>query len=465
MSVTKMSVKESDMFFARENELKEIKALLEKGGKAMLLYGKRRVGKTELILQSFRGRKAIYFECLRDSVKENVRQFVNGCRKAGVDIPPYFNMESFQDVFSYLNSLGEHLCIAIDEYSYLYQMNNHDSVDSSFQSIIDQDLSNLSLILSGSEMGKMKDLLQQGNPLYGRFALTTHLPELNYQEVSQFYPNLSVNEKAAMYALFGGSPFVNKEIDPSLPLRENVIKTFLKEGSEVYSYANNVLISDIANEIQARRVLSALANSKKRHNDLVNVLDQGKTGVINRALSSLLEAGIVAKRFPINKADDAKKARYEIVDNPLRFFYAYIYPNKSALTVLGPSAFYDEYIAPTILHYISYRFEELVRQYFSIQIQKGHLFGIRNIGSYYYDDPVNKTNGEFDVALESKDGYCIYEAKYLKNKMKVEEILQEVSQIEKIPDLAISQIGFCSINGFEKTSIDYDLIAGEQLYS
>ncbi|MBP5216613.1 MAG: hypothetical protein J6038_02120, partial [Bacilli bacterium] len=68
-------------------------------------------------------------------------------------------------------------------------------------------------------------------------------------------------------------------------------------------------------------------------------------------------------------------------------------------------------------------------------------------------------------ALENKDGYCIYEAKYLKKKMKVEEILQEVSQIKRIPELAISQIGFCSIHGFEKTSIDYDLIAGEQLYS
>lgn len=453
------------MFFSRENELKEIKDVLENSGKALLLYGKRRVGKTELILQSLRGRKAIYFECIRDTIQENVRQFANECRRVGVNIPSYVRMESFKDAFAYLNSLGEHFCVALDEYSYLYQMNNASSVDSLFQSVIDQNLSHLSLILSGSEMGKMKGLLQQGNPLYGRFALTIRLPELNYQEASQFYPELSVYDKVAMYALFGGSPFVNKEIDPSLSLKENVLRTFLKEGSEVYNYANNVLISDISNQIQARRVLSTLANSKKRHGDLVKALDPDKTGIINRALLSLFEAGIITKRFPINKADDDKKAHYETADNPLRFFYAYIYPNKSALKVLGPDSFYEEYIAPTIAHYVSYRFEDLVRQYFSIQAHRGFLQGVRNIGSYYYDDPSSKTNGEFDVALETKEGYFIYETKYYKDKIKESEMLQEVSQIRKIQELAVARIGFCAVNGFEETSHDFDLISGERLYS
>lgn len=460
-----MLAKESDMFFSREKELKDIESILEKGGKAMLLYGKRRVGKTRLILQSFQGRKAIYFECLRDFLKENVKEFLKVCSSSHIDIPSYFHPESFLDVFSYLNSLGEHICIALDEYSYLYHLNNRALVDSIFQSVIDRHLSNLSLILSGSEMGEMKGLFEQGNPLYGRFALTMHLPELNYMEASQFYPNKSVYDKVAFYALFGGSPFVNKEINPSLSLKENVIKTFLKEGSEVYNYASNVLISDVANQMQARRILSSLANSKKRHSDLISILDQGKTGVINRALSSLLEAGIIVKTFPINKLDDPKKARYEIADNPLRFFYSYVYPNKSALAVLGSVAFYEEYIVPTLIHYISCRYESLVRQYFSLLSQKGLLPGIKNIGVYYYIDPISKTNGEFDVATKRKDGYCIYEVKYLKEKMKKEDILIEASQIRKIQGLEVSQIGFCAINGFEETSLDFDLIPGERLYS
>ena len=94
--------------------------------------------------------------------------------------------------------------------AYLKEINDSLMVDSMFQNIVDHHLSNLNLIISGSSIKTMKDLLIEGNPLFGRFDLTIKLPEFNYFEASQFYPNLTNYDKVAMYSVFGGSPFVNK---------------------------------------------------------------------------------------------------------------------------------------------------------------------------------------------------------------------------------------------------------------
>ena len=98
-------------------------------------------------------------------------------------------------------------------------------------------------------------------------------------------------------------------------------------------------------------------------------------------------------------------------------------------------------------------------------VKEGKIKGIRNIGTYYYDDQKTKTNGEFDIAIETKDGFTIYEAKYLKDVMSKRDIYQEVEQIEQIKELKINKIGFVSINGFEEQMPPYAYINGEDLYS
>ena len=88
-----------------------------------------------------------------------------------------------------------------------------------------------------------------------------------------------------------------------------------------------------------------------------------------------------------------------------------------SITMASGKSFYEEYIEKSLMTYISYRFEEQARNYFSLSIKNSKLKGIKNIGTYYYDDSKTKTNGEFDVVLEKEDGFVIYEVKYLKNKM------------------------------------------------
>lgn len=453
------------MFYGREKEIKLIRNTLENNNNAILIYGKRRVGKTTLIKEAIGEYKYIYFECLEDTIEKNVELFESIMNKKGINIPSYASFNDFVGIFTYLDSLNEKMIIVIDEYPYLKSLNKPEYVDSMFQNIIDNHIKNLNLILSGSSMKIMNEILKEGNALFGRFKETLLIEEFNYLETSTYYYNeLKPYDKVAFYSVFGGSPYINESINPRLSLKENIINTFLKNSNNVYNYADNLLLSDSSNKIQAKRIISALGNSKKKYSDLENLLDKEKTGKINVSLKSLIELKLINKVFPINRPNDSKKSFYEIKDNAIRFFYTYVYNYKSNLEILGPNAFYDEFIKESLNTYVSHRFEDICRSYLSLQVKKGILKGIRNIGTYYYDDSVNKVNGEFDVALETKDGFNIYEVKYLKNQLNLSTLKKEYNQIQNIKGIKVNHIGFISINGFDFNSDDYELIDGIRLY-
>ena len=452
------------MFIGREKEL----ALLQQDyiGKAVMVYGKRRVGKTTLIQKALKssGYRTVYFECLKGTMQDNINGLVQELVRAKL-LPVPLNFSTLQDVFAYLNALPEKIIVVIDEYPYLKAMNDSATVDSIFQNIIDNRLVNIELILSGSHIGMMKDTLQEKNALYGRFAVTIKLNELNYLETAKFYPDKTPYDKAAHYAVFGGSPFVNQALNPEAAIRENIISTILNPMSAVYLYASQLLLSDYSVKINAERIFSVIGNGKKRYTEIEDKLDVKKTGNLSKQIKSLIDLEIVARNSPINKIGDHKKSTFEINDNLLRFYFTFIYKNASAMQVLGAEAFYDEYIAPALTDFISRRFEGICRDYFSLKVRSGKMKGVRNIGSYYYDDPVHRKNGEFDVALEFADGYEIYEAKYYAQPMTLDEIHREVRQVEGIKELTVKQIGFIAINGFVEREEPYFYLDGNDIFA
>ena len=452
------------MFIGREKEL----TLLHQDyiGKAVMVYGKRRVGKTTLIQKALENcqYQTVYYECSKGAMQDNIDGLVRELVRVKI-LPVPFNFSTLQDVFIYLNALPKKIVVVIDEYPYLKKATDSATVDSIFQNIIDNRLSNIELILSGSHIGMMKDLLQERNALYGRFAVTIKLNELNYLDAARFYPDRTPYDKVAHYAVFGGSPFVNQALNPAATLRENVISTILNPVSAVYLYASQLLLSDYSVKINAERIFSVIGNGKKRYTEIEDKLDVKKTGNLSKQIKSLTELEIVSRNSPINKIGDNKKATFEINDNLLRFYFTFIYKNASALQVLGAEAFYDEYVAPTLTDFISRRFEGICRDYFSLQVRSGELKGVRNIGSYYYDDPVHRKNGEFDVALELADGYAIYEAKYYAQPMTLDEIHREAQQVANIKELAVKQLGFIAINGFVEQEKPYTYLDGNDIFA
>lgn len=451
------------MFIGREKEL----TLLQQDyiGKAVMVYGKRRVGKTTLIQKALENcqYQTVYYECSKGAMQDNIDGLVRELVRVKI-LPIPLNFSTLQDVFIYLNALPQKIVVVIDEYPYLKKATDSATVDSLFQNIIDNRLSNIELILSGSHIGMMKDILQERNALYGRFAVTIKLNELNYLDAARFYPDRTPYDKVAHYAVFGGSPFVNQALNPAATLRENVISTILNPVSAVYLYASQLLLSDYSVKINAERIFSVIGNGKKRYTEIEDKLDVKKTGNLSKQIKSLTELEIVSRNSPINKIGDNKKATFEINDNLLRFYFTFIYKNASALQVLGAEAFYDEYVAPTLADFISRRFEGICRDYFSLLVRSGKLKGVRNIGSYYYDDPVHRKNGEFDVALELADGYAIYEAKYYAKPMTLDEIHREVQQVANIKELAVKQLGFIAINGFVEQEKPYTYLDGNDIF-
>lgn len=454
------------MFIGRVDELKTLGTLLTQKTASAMIYGKRKVGKTTLIKKVLENSsdKMVYYECLKAPMQENIDGFVNMLVREKI-LPVQLTFGSFTDVFAYLNTLDATFNVVIDEYPYLKEFTNAGTVDSIFQSVIDNHLGNIRLFLSGSHIGMMRDLLEEKNALYGRFTVTLCLKELDYLTASEFYKSKSVYEKIAMYAVFGGSPYVNGALDENKTLKENIIETILNPTNYIYSYAEHLLISDYTKSMNAERIFYAISNGHKKYGEIENRLGLKTNGNLAKQLTSLEEMEIVAKVYPINKPNDNKKASYEVRDNLLRFYYTFVYKNKSALQMLGAEAFYEEYVETAITTFISHRFEEIARTYFSLLIKERKLRGISNIGTFYYDDSITKTNGEFDVVLERKGIYDIYEIKYYSSPLQLKEMLKEAEQVNSIKGLQIGKIGFIATAGYEETPDEFDCISAEELYS
>ena len=454
------------MFVARSQELSQLTDAMRQSNYAALVYGKRRVGKTRLIKEALKlqDKTALYYECVKGTIKENVDAFVKVLLEAEI-LPFSPSFDTFQDVFAFLNTLSREFVVVIDEYPYLSTFVEAKKVDSIFQSIVDTRLSNISLILSGSQISVMKNLLEENNALYGRFGLIIHLQELNYREAAVFYPSKSPYEKIAFYSVFGGSPFVLQQLRDEETLEQNMIRTVLTPSNPVHLYASNILLSDYSNAVNAERILAALGNGKRKYSELESKLYSNSTGNLAKQLKTLTAMELVCHSAPINRMSDAKKRAYEINDNLMRFYYSYVYPNKSALQMIGERTFFEQIVSPTLLTtYVPHRFEELCRNYFSALARAGKLPGITNIGTYYYDDPAHHKNGEFDVALAFGNDYELYEAKYYKKPMTLDEIHHEAGQVSEIKALRVVRLGFIAVNGFAEREAGYTYYDGEDLY-
>lgn len=453
------------MFIGRTDEIKILNTLIEKPSASAMIYGKRKVGKTTLLKEVLEKApsKFVYYECLKAPMQDNIDGFVSMLVRENI-LPVQLSFSSFNDVFAYLNTMGETFNVVIDEYPYLKAFTKAETVDSIFQSVIDNNIGNIRLFLSGSHIGMMKDLLEEKNALYGRFNTTICLKELDYVTAAEFYKSKSVYDKIAFYSVFGGSPYINKALDENKSLKENIIDTILNPSSYVYGYAEHLLLSDYTNSMNAERIFYAISNGHKKYGEIEEKLGLKTNGNLSKQLIALEDMEIVAKVFPINKSDDKKKVSYEVRDNLLRFYYAYIYKNKSALQMLGAEAFYEEYIEGSLVTFISHRFEDIARTYFSLCVKARKMRGVSNIGTFYYDDSVAKKNGEFDVVLERKDAYDIYEVKYYSSPMRLSEMKKEATQVRAIKGLQVGTIGFIATAGYEEIVSDFDCIDVEDMY-
>ena len=456
------------MFIGREKELIAIRSEISSWDRrsAILLYGKRRVGKSTLIREAVKGFSGIVINhiCVQSTFEGNLELLSRSvCRALGF---PAMRFDSLAAMMDLLGTQSNRFLLIIDEYPYLKQTKKQNEVDSYMQAVIDQMPPNVKLILCGSYISIMKELLTEGDPLFGRFSLILHLVDFDYYDAARFYPDLPVRDKAAFYAVFGGSPYVLENLDIKDSLRGNIVRMLLPETGLIRSHIDNVLLNEIRKSFDIR-ILEALGNGKKRYSEISDILKTEETGLMEKQLKVLQNMEIIQKTEPLNRQDNKKKRFYEITDNLMRFYFSFIFGSAGTIARIGEEQFFRMNIeGEKLRQYISRRLEGIALQYFHRAAGRGAYRDVTDFGSYWYDDPVSKTNGEFDCVLRREgDKYDFFECKYFDRKMTFDECRREEDEVRRQPGLTVSGIGFVNTGGFDFEDMGrYILIDGRALY-
>ena len=312
-------------FIGRTMELKRIRAALTMPRGTVLLYGKRRVGKTTLIKEAIKPIDAvkILYTCMPIELSRNAEDLSAKAMEAlGF---PAMRFSNFPALFDFLKTRSERIIVILDEYQDLKKKKEDgEYVDALFRTIIDDLGENISILLSGSAIRVMQELNKYDNPLYERFREEISLDELTYIEASEFYPDCPTRDKIIYYSVFGGMPLLNERIDPSLGVNENIIRLFVDQNGTAYSYAKSVLDIEASSINDAFIILSRIGNGKMRYSEIETLLASESTRKqLSRTLKTLVDSKLIRKRQPIN-SDSRKTAFYEISSNSLRFFLAYL---------------------------------------------------------------------------------------------------------------------------------------------
>ena len=457
------------MFYGREQQKKSLLNMIGKEEQMIsLIYGRRRIGKSELIKQTLKETnvQSIYYECKQTTEQNNVDSLATILADIFHFPKPVFS--DIEEILDFLFKKSEEmpLILVFDEYPYLRE--NVKGLDSIIQSMIDKykDTSHLKFIICGSYVDTMKELLAKQNPLYGRVDLTIELKPMDYYETALFYEGFSNEDKVRLYSVFGGIPYYNRLVDAKKSVRENIIELIASPGARLENEVSMYLNSEISKITNANEVFEALSKGFSRYKDILDQSNVSSGPTLVDVLDKLIKMDVVKKEAPINDEDNKKKAGYFISDNLSLFFYKYIFRNMSRMQIMDSEIFYDKYIEEDFeTKHVPKIFQDICKQYLIRKNKSGNIEEVfEKIGKYYYDDPVNKRNGEFDIVTLDDKGYVFYEAIFRKEPITESMIKEEICQVKQ-SGLACYKYGFISKSGFKcEKEEDRVLITLDELY-
>ena len=456
-------------FIGRKYEQKRLKKVIDSNElNTTLIFGRRRVGKSELVKHVLKDYECLkfYYECKEVSEKSNTNalsELISETLKL-----PKFEFNDFESILKYIFELGKErkVILILDEYPYLKKIVQ--GIDSIIQSLIDnyKDVSNVSFIILGSYVDIMKSLLLSSNPLYGRIDLTIDLRPMDYYDSSLFYSSFSNEDKVKLYSVFGGIPYYNRLIDSSKSVYENIIDLIASDGARLENEVSMYLNSEISKIVNANEVFLALSKGFSKYSDILSQSHVSSGPTLVDVLDKLIKMNVVIKVNPINSNENNKKSSYYISDNLSLFYYRYIFKYLSQMKIMDSNVFFDKYIKKDFEEqYVPHVFESICKEYLIRKNKEGKFDPIlEKIGKYYYDNPKEKLNGEFDVVSLDSKGYIFYEAKFRNISINDSMIEKEIEQVSKTK-LNCYKYVFISKSGFEcKERDNVELINLEELY-
>ncbi len=359
------------MFVNRRDELKSLQDELNAAGpRLIIIYGRRRTGKTRLAVEAARLHDLhCYFLCEESSIEENVQRFAARLAEALDDIPP--RASTFAVVFEYLKKRIENdsFIVIIDEFPYLIKIDQ--GILSHFQRIYDEILqdTNIKLILVGSSLGMMEShVLSYKSPLYGRRSMQIKLRPLKFKDVLLFFPNYSFSDVVIVHSILGGMPAYLIQFDPKKSIEENIHECFVNPVSFLHAEGDFLLKEEFTDVRTYRRILHALTKTTQL-SEIANIVGRPASD-LPRYLQKMMELDLIIKQSPL--LGKKRRPHYYINDNYLEFWHRYIYPHRD-LIESGDSETVLKRIRDTLNSYVGKKFEQVCKEFLEILNKKRSL--------------------------------------------------------------------------------------------
>lgn len=408
------------MFVGREQELADLNELYRQDRfQLFILYGRRRVGKTTLLSEFCKNKEAIFYSAEQSNSKLNLEKFSSLVFQfyGESNLEPF---RSWENALIYIDNRQKdrRLILVLDEFPYLAKKNR--ALLSEFQHLIDHRLQHgrLFLILCGSYMGFMeKEVLGAKSPLFGRRTAQLHMKSFDYRTSLRFLEGFSNEDKLKLYGAFGGTALYLQQIQPEKDYEENIKDAFLRVTAYLYEEPLLLLRQEVQEPGIYSAIIEAIAGGYTKANEISTRIGE-ETAKCLKYIHTLCELGILYKETPFGEKESSRKTIYGISDFMFRFWYRYVFGNRTLIETGAREAVWKMRIEPTINDYMGLVFENVCRDYLMIQNTQGNLpILFTSIGRWWGTDSVTHTQVEIDlIASEGRD-YLICECKWRNEKL------------------------------------------------
>ncbi len=323
------------LFVDREQEMETLQNEYEREGSALVvLYGRRRVGKSTLISEFIKGKKALFFLASeesevqnRNAFKEKAAEFIDSDLLRSADI------KSWDVLFKAImdTPFDSKPVIVLDEFQYLGKANS--AFPSVFQRIWEEILKDKSVmvILCGSLISMMESqTLAYGSPLYGRRTAQIRLKQIPFGYYHAFFPGKNRRELIERYAITGGVPKYIELFSEQKDIYSAIEKCVLNRSGYLYDEPHFLLQQEVSEVGSYFSIIKAIAAGNSKLSAIASILEIKSTS-LTKYLKTLIDLDILEREVPITEEnpEKSKKGLYKIKDNYLRFWFAFVYPNMS----------------------------------------------------------------------------------------------------------------------------------------
>lgn len=367
---------------------------------------------------------------------------------------------SWDEAFDYIaeHSKDERTVLVIDEFPYLVKGNR--SITSALQNAIDLKFKStkLMIIICGSAMSFMENILSSKNPLYGRQTYTMKIEPFDYLDASKFFPNCNQEEKIKIYGVLGGMPKYLETFKPELSLDDNIIEQIFNKNSYLSEEYINILKQELREPMTYNSIIECIANGANKSTEIASRVGESVPKCM-KYIKYLIELGIIDKIKSIG-TNNLKSNIYRLSDNYFKFWYKYGFNNKEMIDMGEGEYLYNNYVKDNLDEYISmYVFEEACIQFLKRKSRNRELpFVICNqIGATWWSSVKTKRREEIDIFTFDKENILFGECKWQNAKVGLREYKE---LIEKSKDHIQYNAGkniyyiLFSKNGFDEKIIE-----------